>query len=329
MAALLEIRELTVDFTSDEGPLRAVDGVTFDIHPGEIFGLVGESGCGKTVTALSILRLIPSPAGRFVSGRIVFQGRNLLELPIPEMRAIRGRSISMIFQEPMTALSPLHRVGWQLVEAIRLHQSVPRRQAWQRSAEWLRRVGLPDPERAMLAYPFQLSGGMRQRVMIAMAMLLDPALIIADEPTTAVDVTIQAQIFELMRAVRRPEAALLLITHDLGVVWEMCSRMAVMYAGEIVEIGAVPQVFSRPLHPYTEALLQAIPSLDAPQPRLRPVAGSPPSPRCFPPGCRFHDRCRYAFERCRREHPPLSAVQERQARCFLAEERAKTSHEKP
>jgi oligopeptide/dipeptide ABC transporter ATP-binding protein len=318
--ALLEIRDLSVAFDSDDGVVRAVDRVSLDIRRGEVLGLVGESGCGKTVAAMSILRLIASPPGRIESGRVLFHGRDLLGLPVEEMRSIRGKAISMIFQEPTTALSPLHRVGNQLVEALRLHQAVSTAEARRFSGEWLRRVGIADHEQSLDTYPFQLSGGMRQRVMIAMALMLDPELIIADEPTTALDVTIQAQILDLMREMKKKDTSLLLITHDMAVIWEMCTRVAVMYASEIVEVAGVGEVFRRPLHPYTEALLGSIPPIGREHAKLKPIPGQVPSPLDYPGGCRFRDRCAYAFERCV-EHPGLLDIGNRQARCWRAEER--------
>ena len=316
MSKLLQMRELSVSFNTDEGQVRAVDDVSFDIRRGEVLGLVGESGCGKSVTALSILRLIPSPPGSINNGQILFRDQDILSLPVRELRTIRGKSISMVFQEPMTALSPLHRVGRQLVETLRFHQQIGSKEAWDLSREWLRKVGLPDTEKKMHAYPHQLSGGMRQRVMIAMALMLDPKLIIADEPTTALDVTIQAQVFDLMRAMRKEDTSMLLITHDMGVIWEMCDRVAVMYASEIVETGTVREIFNNPLHPYAEALIASIPSLSGRQDRLISIEGQVPSPLSYPQGCRFRDRCPYAFDKCTKQHPPLFDVNGRQARCF-------------
>lgn len=319
MEKLLEIENLSVSFDTDEGVVRAVDGVSLSINRGEALGLVGESGCGKSVTAMSTLRLIPSPPGRIKSGRILFEGRDLLQLPIAELRSVRGNQISMIFQEPMTALSPLHRVGPQLVEALRFHHNVDRPTALRTAEEWLRKVGIPDAAERLYAYPFQLSGGMRQRVMIAMALMLDPALIIADEPTTALDVTIQAQIFDLMREMRKTDTALLLITHDMGVIWELCSHVAVMYASEIVETGAAKDIFGAARHPYTQALLQSIPSLAGPRGALRTIEGQVPSPLAYPAGCRFQDRCPHVFNRCRAEHPPMYGEPGCEARCFLCD----------
>jgi oligopeptide/dipeptide ABC transporter ATP-binding protein len=320
---ILDVRNLTVAFDTDEGSLTAVDGVSFQLRRGEILGLVGESGCGKSVTALSLVRLIPSPPGRIVAGSVEFEGADLLRLPTSELRQIRGRNISMIFQEPMQALSPLHRVGSQLVEAVQLHEPVSDREAWERSLVWLKKVGIPDAEERMHIYPFQLSGGMLQRVMIAMALMLNPSVIIADEPTTALDVTIQAQILELMHEMRSRDTALLLITHDLGVVWDMCDRVAVMYASQIVETGTKREVFENPRHPYTQALLGSIISLTGAGERLVPIEGQVPSPLDYPRGCRFAPRCPHAFARCGNECPRLFDIGAgRQAACFLVDPRA-------
>jgi len=320
---ILEIEDLSVSFAVEEGVLRAVDGLSLTIGPDEVVGLVGESGCGKSVTALSVLRLLPFPQARMDSGRVLYRGRDILAMPPEEIRSVRGNGISMIFQEPMTALSPLHRIGSQLSEALRLHAPLSRREAWDRAVEALRRVGIPDPSERAHSHPHELSGGMRQRVMIAMALLHDPDLVIADEPTTALDVTVQAQVFDLMLRERKPGSALLLITHDMSVVWETCTRVAVMYASEIVEEGPVDDVFAHPLHPYTEALLASIPARTPPGERLRAIRGQVPSPLNYPRGCRFHDRCPFAFERCASEHPALGQTAcPRPARCFLAAKRA-------
>ena len=318
---LLAVRDLSVVFDTDSGPLTAVDGVSFAISRGEVLGLVGESGCGKSVTALSILRLVPSPPGRFQSGQVRFAGHDLLRLPAAELRLIRGDAISMIFQEPMTALSPLHRVGRQLVETMLLHREMSHREARQHSEAWLDRVGIPDPASSMQAYPFELSGGMRQRVMIAMALLLEPALIIADEPTTALDVTIQAQILDLMLEMRQDDNSLLLITHDMGVIWDVCDRVLVMYAARIVEQGPIRAVFEQPLHPYTQALLQSMPALAARSERLPSIKGQVPSLLHLPAGCSFAERCPHAFARCRHENPVLQPFAGgRQSACFLSEQ---------
>ncbi|MBU1692527.1 MAG: ABC transporter ATP-binding protein [Verrucomicrobia bacterium] len=318
MSALLQIRNLSVSFETDEGTLRAVEGVSFDIGEGEVLGLVGESGCGKTVTALSILRLIPSPPGRIESGEILFRGTDLLGLPPAELRRIRGQSISMVFQDPMTALSPLHRIGSQLVETLQLHRKISRRAAWSLGTEWLEKVGIPAAAERMYAYPHHLSGGMRQRVMIAMALMLEPSLIIADEPTTALDVTIQAQIFNLLLDMKDRNTSVLLITHDMGVVWEMCRRVVVMYASRVAEEGAADDLFNRPLHPYTQGLLRSMPSSQSKGARLEAIPGQVPSPLNYPVGCRFSDRCPKVFARCHTAEPPLYAAgEDRRAACFL------------
>ncbi len=316
---LLDIQNLSVAFDTDEGPLTAVENVSFSIARGEVLGLVGESGCGKSVTALSLLRLIPMPPGRIQSGKVVFDNRDLLRLPASELQPIRGGQISMIFQEPASALSPLHRVGAQLMETLRLHQAIDRPAAWATSVEWLRKVGIPDPEQRMQAYPYELSGGMLQRVMIAMALMTRPELIIADEPTTALDVTIQAQVLQLLRDMRTQSTALLLITHDLGVVWEMCDRVLVMYASQIVEEGPRSELFHRPCHPYTRALLGSVISLTGSAERLVTIDGQVPSPLSYPRGCRFAPRCPYAFDRCRAGQPPLESIApQRRSACFMA-----------
>jgi peptide/nickel transport system ATP-binding protein/oligopeptide transport system ATP-binding protein len=312
---------LSVSFKTDDGTVKAVNDVSLTLEQGQVLGLVGESGCGKSVTAMSILRLIPRPPGQIDAGKILFHGHNLLDVPLEELRGVRGRRIAMIFQEPMTALSPLHRVGAQLVEALRLHRDLNKKDAWKIATHWLTKVGIPDADERMHAWPHQLSGGMRQRVMIAMALMLDPALLIADEPTTALDVTVQAQIFDLMRDLMKKDAGLLLITHDMGVIWEMCTHVAVMYASEVVETGPVDDVFENPLHPYTRALLAAIPGNAKPQAKLPAIPGQVPSPLELPTGCHFADRCPSVFDRCRKEHPTLLAKDGRCARCFLLQEK--------
>ncbi|MCK4905587.1 ABC transporter ATP-binding protein [bacterium] len=321
MKKLLDIKDLSISFKTDEGTIRAVDKVSFSINKGEVLGLVGESGCGKSVTSMSVLRLIASPPGNIDSGKIIFDNKDLLSIPIEELKKIRGKSISMIFQEPMTALSPLHCVGNQLVETLQFHDNIDYKKAWEISEQWLHNVGIGDPGKNMYAYPFQLSGGMSQRIMIAMALMLDPKLIIADEPTTALDVTIQAQIFDLMREMKKKDTSLLLITHNMGIIWEMCDRVAVMYAGEIVEIGTIKGIFQEPLHPYTQALLNSIPSISIKREKLKSIPGQVPSPFNYPKGCRFQDRCNYTFDKCRKEHPDLEKINDRQARCFLAKNR--------
>jgi len=317
---LLEIRDLSVRFDTAEGAITAVDGLSLTLAAGETLGLVGESGCGKSVTAMSVLKLIPSPPGNISSGEILLEGEDLLQAAPARLREVRGAEVAMIFQDPMTALSPLVRIGDQLVETVRLHRDISKFEARELAAEWLQRVGVPDVERRLREYPHQLSGGMQQRVMIASALILSPKLIIADEPTTALDVTIQAQVLELMRRVKGERAALLLITHDLGVVWQMCSRVAVMYAGEIVEIAPAADLFRRPAHPYTEALLAALPATVQRGGRLAAIPGSVPSPRAYPAGCRFRPRCPYAVDACAVTHPPLTTLEEppRCSRCLRA-----------
>ncbi|MBT3379507.1 MAG: ABC transporter ATP-binding protein [Lentisphaerae bacterium] len=330
MQPLLQVQDLRVTFNTEEGRLTAADSVSFDIHPGEVLGMVGESGCGKSVTALSILRLIPSPPGQIANGRILLQGTDLLELPVRELRDVRGDKISMIFQEPMTALSPLHRVGKQLVEAQQLHRDVDRKQAWQIGEEWLHKVGIPEAGERMFAYPFELSGGMRQRVMIAMALMLEPQLIIADEPTTALDVTIQAQILDLMLEMKKDDTSVLLITHDMGVVWDVCDRVVVMYASRIVEEGPVKDVFNTPFHPYTQGLLKSMPVLAKDGERLPSIEGQVPSLLHLPSGCNFAGRCPHATDRCHQEEPPLSSVADgRKAACFYAERWLSTTVNQP
>jgi peptide/nickel transport system ATP-binding protein len=311
VAPLLEVEGLKTHFFTRDGVVRAVDGVSFTIQPGETLALVGESGCGKSVTSLSIMRLIASPPGRTVAGSIRFNGRDLLALSEPEMRRVRGNEISMIFQEPMTSLNPVLTVGGQIAEALVLHRGLGRSQAAARAIEMLRLVNIPEPVRRASEYPHQMSGGMRQRVMIAMALACDPKLLIADEPTTALDVTIQAQILDLMRALKeKTGAAILLITHDLGVVAEMAQRVVVMYAGRKVEEAAVNDLFDRPRHPYTRGLLKSIPRLGTGQAvgkRLVEIPGMVPSLREPIAGCAFATRCAYAVERCRIEAPALES----------------------
>jgi oligopeptide/dipeptide ABC transporter ATP-binding protein len=304
----LEITGLAAHFDTERGTVRAVDGVDITVHAGETLGIVGESGCGKTVLALSILRLVPPP-GRIVAGCIRFLGRDLLALDAEEMRTVRGREISMIFQEPMTSLNPVFRIGEQIAEVIRLHQGVGWREADTRSVEMLRKVGIPAPERRVRDYPHQLSGGMRQRVMIAIALACRPSLMLADEPTTALDVTIQAQIFDLMKHLQAETGtSVLLITHDLGVVGEVAARVAVMYAGQIVESGPTREIFLSPLHPYTAGLLESVPRMERTRGRqamLRAIPGSVPPLHSLPAGCRFQDRCPDVFETCRSRSPLL------------------------
>jgi len=313
VAALLEVDGLQTHFFTRDGIVRAVDGVSFSVAPGETLAVVGESGCGKSVTSLSILRLIASPPGRIVAGRVVFQGRDLLGLSEDEMRAVRGNAISMIFQEPMTSLNPALTVGRQIAESLVLHRGLSQNEAMAKAVEMLRKVRMPESERRVRQYPHELSGGMRQRVMIAMALACGPKLLIADEPTTALDVTIQAQILELMRELgRETGAAIILITHDLGVVAEMAQRVVVMYAGRKVEEAPVDELFARPRHPYTRGLLGSMPHLgDSARgeggKRLVEIPGMVPSLKDEQPGCLFAPRCPNAIPRCSQEAPPLTA----------------------
>jgi len=319
---LLRIEDLYTCFFTDDGVVNAVSELDLKIDRGETLGLVGESGCGKSVTALSIMRLIPQPAGRITRGRIIFEAQDLIGLPEEAMRQIRGNRISMIFQEPMTSLNPVFKVGSQIAEAYRLHQGLHRREAHAKSAEMLAKVGIPDPTKRINEYPHQMSGGMRQRVMIAMALACNPQLIIADEPTTALDVTIQAQILELMNDLKQDfGASILLITHDLGVVAEMAQRVAVMYAGKIVEQAGVVELFREPKHPYTLGLMASIPKMDQPVPpdrMLQTISGVVPSLLNLPDGCAFQDRCNRVFERCYRENPRLIHMgSDHEVRCWL------------
>jgi peptide/nickel transport system ATP-binding protein len=318
---LLRVRDLVTSFRTDSGSLRAVDQVSFDVPRGSTVALVGESGCGKSVTALSILRLVSTPPGRIESGAVELEGRDLLRLSEREMRDVRGNKVSMIFQEPMTSLNPVYTVGWQIVEAIRLHQKKSRAEARARAIELLKLVGIPEPETNVDTYPHELSGGQRQRVMIAMALACEPRLLLADEPTTALDVTIQAQILELLRTLQqRLSMSVLLITHDLGVVAENAAHVVVMYAARVVESAPVREIFARPMHPYTRGLLESIPRPGTGR-RLPTIEGLVPDLRKLAPGCRFADRCPLRVEKCTREEPPLAAVADgRLSRCWRAEE---------
>lgn len=306
MEEVLKIEDLRTYFFTGEGVARAVDGVSISVAPNRTLGLVGESGCGKSVTALSILRLIPSPPGRIVGGKITLVGENVLSVPEIAMRHIRGKLASMIFQEPMTSLNPVFTIGTQIMEAVRIHTNMGKAEAHEIATAYLARVGMPEPVRAMSQYPHQLSGGMKQRVMIAMALCLKPALLIADEPTTALDVTIQAGIIRLMKDLQAETGtAVLLITHDFGIVAEMADEVAVMYAGKVVESGSCEIIFSSFLHPYTEGLFKSLPGKTKRGDRLYTIAGTVPSALSFPTGCRFHPRCPLAIEKCSNEEPPL------------------------
>ncbi|HDS85019.1 MAG TPA: ABC transporter ATP-binding protein [Phycisphaerales bacterium] len=320
---LLSIRNLSTHFYTELGLVRAVQEVSFDLHAGKTLAVVGESGCGKSVTALSVMRLIPYPPGRIVAGDIQFSGRSLLCLPESRMRQIRGNEIAMIFQEPMTSLNPVFTVGNQITEAIRLHRGLNTRQARAQAIEMMRRVGIADPQRRIDEYPHQMSGGMRQRVMIAMALSCSPKLLIADEPTTALDVTIQAQILDLLRQLQREHRmSIMLITHDLGVVAENADDVAVMYASRVVESATVRPLFENPLHPYTQGLLRSLPRLGERKHRLDVIGGAVPNPLDFPSGCKFHPRCPVGKDdrRCQTEEPPLKEVSAgRCVACWYAE----------
>ena len=316
---LLEVKDLKTYFYTAEGLVPAVDGVTFHVDKGETLGIVGESGCGKSVTSLSVMRLIPSPPGKIAGGEILFEGESILQKSDAEMRKIRGNSISMIFQEPMTSLNPVYTIGDQIAEAIILHQGLKKHEAMVKAIDMLRLVGIPLPERRVNEYPHQLSGGMRQRGMIAMALSCNPKLLVADEPTTALDVTIQAQVLELMKRLKKELGmAIMLITHDLGVIAEMAQRVVVMYAGKIVEEGDVVSIFDKPLHPYTEGLLRSIPQLDSDKGRLHVIEGIVPNPVHMPKGCRFNPRCPYTMDVCKEKEPGFTQISDtRYVACWL------------
>lgn len=317
---LLEVKELRTEFfSSKKSSVTAVEEVSFEIQKGEIVGLVGESGCGKSVTSLSIMQLLKDTPGKVTNGEVIFEGKDLLKAGKAEMLDIRGGRMSMIFQEPMSSLNPAMRIDKQMIEGIRLHTSLNKEQARERAAKILSQVGIPDPQRVLKNYPHQLSGGMSQRVMIAMAMSCDPKLLIADEPTTALDVTIQAQILELMKKIQKEQGtSILLITHDLGVVAEMCSRVIVMYAGKIVEEAPVGVLFGNPSHPYTQGLIASVPKLGSGVKVLPSIPGSVPDLSSMPKGCRFAPRCKYATDKCREQEPELKAINENQkCRCWL------------
>ncbi|HWO74684.1 MAG TPA: ABC transporter ATP-binding protein [Bacillus sp. (in: firmicutes)] len=303
---ILEVRDLQTHFFSKRGVIKAVDGVDFEVVKGETLGIVGESGCGKSITSLSIMRLIPQPPGKIVAGEINFKGQNLLQITEEQMRKIRGNKISMIFQEPMTSLNPVFSVGEQIAEVFRTHQKIGKKAAWDKAIEMLKLVGIPSPEKRASQEPHELSGGMRQRVMIAMALACNPELLIADEPTTALDVTIQAQILELLKKLQKElGTAVIMITHDMGVVAETCDKVAVMYAGKIVEYTDVDTLFEDPKHPYTVGLLKSIPRSDRDVEELEAIPGSVPSPHDLPAGCSFSPRCPFATDLCKNEQPEL------------------------
>ena len=308
---LLQIKELETHFFTSEGVVRAVNGVSYDVQPGETLGLVGESGSGKSVSALSLMRLIPNPPGKIVGGEVLFDGESLLDVDDARMREIRGNDIAMVFQEPMTSLNPVLTIGRQLTEALELHLGLKRRDAEARAVELLHLVGIPAAEERLHDYPHQFSGGMRQRVMIAMALSCDPKLLLADEPTTALDVTIQAQVLEVMaRLSRELGTAVIVITHNLGVVARYADRVNVMYGGRIVEAGSATDIYHNPRHAYTLGLLESVPRLDARTGRLIPIEGVPPDLTNLPPGCAFEPRCRFATDICREERPELTEVRE-------------------
>ena len=312
MATLLEVKDLKTSFYTFEGVVKAVDGITYEVNAGETLGLVGESGCGKSVSALSLMRLIPDPPGKITDGEILFEGEDILKIDMDDMRRIRGAKMSMVFQEPMTSLNPVLTVEKQLSETLQLHKGMNKNEAKRESANLLDRVGISDPERRVSQYPHQFSGGMRQRVMIAMALSCNPKLIIADEPTTALDVTIQAQILELMKGLTSEfGVALIIITHNLGVVARYADRMNIMYAGKIIERGDAKEIYRNPRHPYTVGLLKSVPRLDLPRrAKLDPIEGQPPDLVNLPPGCAFRARCRWAVDKCATETPPLMQVGE-------------------
>ena len=319
MDELLKIEDLRVEFQAEGKFLPAIDGLSLSVGAHEALGIVGESGSGKSVTSLAVMRLLPE-AGCRVSGQIFFEGRDLLQLPEREMENVRGNRVAMIFQEPMTSLNPVRTCGKQIAESILLHTSATKKEAVDRALELLRLCGIPNPEQRMKEYPHQMSGGMRQRVMIAIALACDPVLLIADEPTTALDVTIQAQIMQLLRDIRSEKnMSVILITHDLGIVSDFCDRVAVVYTGQVMEIAPTRKLFSEPLHPYTEGLIAALPQLGAPKGRLSTIEGVVPDAGEMPVGCHVNPRCKYATDRCRAEVPPLAGLPDgRCVRCFYA-----------
>lgn len=322
MSKLLEVKNLKTYFYTDDGVAKAVDDVSFELDKGETLGLVGESGCGKSVSALSIMRLIADPPGKIVNGEIFFKGKDILKVPEKEMQDIRGNDIGMIFQEPMTSLNPVFTCGNQIEEAVILHQKLSKEDAKAKAIEMLKLVGIPAPEQRYNEYPHQLSGGMRQRIMIAMALSCNPEILIADEPTTALDVTVQAQILELINKLQRELGmAVIMITHDLGVIAEVSTRVAVMYASKVAEYGNVDQIFYNPKHPYTISLLNSIPKLNKGKSRLATIEGNVPAPTNYPKGCHFCTRCTFAIEKCWNEEPPLIQIEpEHTASCWRVNE---------
>ncbi|MBU8687780.1 ABC transporter ATP-binding protein [Priestia megaterium] len=324
MEKMIQIKNLHVQFSTYGGRVQAVRGVSFDLHKGETLAIVGESGCGKSVTSQSIMRLIPTPPGRITSGSILFKGQDLTKLSEKKMRDIRGADISMIFQDPMTALNPTLRVGEQIAENIMQHENISKEKAKEKAFEMLELVGIPNPRERLKQYPHEFSGGMRQRIVIAMALVCNPEVLIADEPTTALDVTIQAQILELFKDIQqKTDVSIVLITHDLGVVAQVADRVAVMYAGKIVEIGTRRDIFYTPQHPYTKGLLRSVPRLDLYESELVPIAGSPPDLFAPPSGCSFAPRCPYVMEVCDRMYPASTKLKEsHQVHCWLQDERA-------
>ena len=308
---VLEVEDLRTYFSTRWGTVKAVDGVSFDLRRGETLGIVGESGCGKSVTMLSLMRLVPTPPGEIVSGKIVLQGQDILQLTEHEMSRVRGSQIALIIQDPMTSLNPVFSIGNQVNEAIQIHQDIPKRSVREHTLSVLRKVNIPAAESRVKDYPHQLSGGMRQRVVGAIGISCEPAVLIADEPTTSLDVTIQAQYLKLLKDLQQQQnLALIFITHDFGVVAKMCDKVAVMYAGKIVEMGDVREIFNTPSHPYTEALLASVPKLEEDVDRLYAIEGQPPALHDLPPGCSFADRCPYVMDRCRDEYPPPFQVSE-------------------
>ncbi|MBE2977132.1 ABC transporter ATP-binding protein [Priestia megaterium] len=324
MEKMIQIKNLHVQFSTYGGRVQAVRGVSFDLHKGETLAIVGESGCGKSVTSQSIMRLIPTPPGRITSGSILFKGQDLTKLSEKKMRDIRGADISMVFQDPMTALNPTLRVGEQIAENIMQHENISKEKAKEKAFEMLELVGIPNPKERLKQYPHEFSGGMRQRIVIAMALVCNPEVLIADEPTTALDVTIQAQILELFKDIQqKTDVSIVLITHDLGVVAQVADRVAVMYAGKIVEIGTRRDIFYTPQHPYTKGLLRSVPRLDLYESELVPIAGSPPDLFAPPSGCSFAPRCPYVMEVCDRMYPASTKLKEsHQVHCWLQDERA-------